>query len=280
MSARSFGTTEEKILDLRKAWSMTNLLTGAAVFVTLTPNDVGSAVVHYFSGKSEKESIIELGLEDVPLDNSENDPMASYLYFEKIKQLFFSKVIGWNSEENRPTASGGLFGIPRGYFGRVESQEKGTLHFHPIILLEGFPNTSDEFETPCLSNDNNFHERIIKYVDSICKCTTDVDASLEEFPKYGQKEIKLKVDLEKEAFQLQKRKGNPTATLFCKKCNNSYGSDQIIRNIVRINYSNNTYIPQEIKEFIHESENWREIFENDKVADKLTRQICSIPKTL
>ncbi len=36
------------------------------------------------------------------------------------------------------------FGIPQGFVGGIESQNKGTLHVHMIVFLAGFPRVADE----------------------------------------------------------------------------------------------------------------------------------------
>ncbi len=37
-----------------------------------------------------------------------------------------------------------FFGVPKAFFGGVESQGKGTLHVHMIVFLAGVPRDSDK----------------------------------------------------------------------------------------------------------------------------------------
>lgn len=96
-----FETIEEKTNDLRKAWSFTNYYNGAAVFVTLNPNDTGSALLNIYSGNTKVNEVKELDFELIPPRAAINDPYASYYYFERSRKLFFTKVIGWNMEESK-----------------------------------------------------------------------------------------------------------------------------------------------------------------------------------
>lgn len=54
---RSYGTTEEKKVDFRKASSLSDYYQGEAVFVTFTPKNNGSAIINYYSGNSKMEYV-------------------------------------------------------------------------------------------------------------------------------------------------------------------------------------------------------------------------------
>lgn len=49
-------------------------------------------------------------------------------------------------KECKSVRKGGGFGIKSSFYGGIEQQEKGTLHFHAVIYLPAFTSTCNKFE--------------------------------------------------------------------------------------------------------------------------------------
>ena len=68
--------------------------------------------------------------------------------------------MGFNIETKLPRKQGGLLGVPRAFFGGIESQGKGTLHVHLVVFLAGFPNKVEKVHDKLLADDT-FKQRVI-----------------------------------------------------------------------------------------------------------------------
>lgn len=71
------------------------------MFVTLTPNESGSATVKYFAGDIDVNSFSALGSVEIN-QRSINDPYACVRYFEKLRILFFENLMGFDIKKSRP----------------------------------------------------------------------------------------------------------------------------------------------------------------------------------
>lgn len=63
---KSFGTNQERKVYLRKAWNMAARHQGAVLFITVTPNENGSATVSFYAGEIQHRELFAITMEDVP----------------------------------------------------------------------------------------------------------------------------------------------------------------------------------------------------------------------
>ena len=72
-----------------------------------------------------------------------SDPVAGADFFTFMIEKFFSQLLGWDYSTQRSSADGGIFGHIRAYYGTAEFTERGQLHGHFLIWLDGDLNPSD-----------------------------------------------------------------------------------------------------------------------------------------
>lgn len=172
---------------------------------------------------------------------------------------------------------GGLFGIPKGFFGGIECQQKGTLHFHAISFISGLPNICDKFENICTESSD-----FKKYIE-ICRLylssSSPFDIKNFPCPKCGKYELIKNSKISEDAFRSLNRPKNPPVTIKSSGCFGLFGSDKLLRNISFEHY--NCYKkPSEFFEAWIDEVNWRELFRNEKESDKLTRFVNGIPRKI
>ncbi len=80
------------------------------------------------------------------LSTTGNQPVAAALHFERVQNLFFRKVIGWDRDKKRPFRRGGIFGVPKAFCEAVEEQGRLTLHVHCLLWLAGHRNLHKQIE--------------------------------------------------------------------------------------------------------------------------------------
>jgi Helitron helicase-like domain at N-terminus len=77
---------------------------------------------------------------------SVQNPVAVYLWYRKIKEVFYKEVLGFDVKKGRARRRGGLFGHVRVFCGCTEDQERCSLHNHVLIWLLGTGHTSQELK--------------------------------------------------------------------------------------------------------------------------------------
>lgn len=115
-----------------------------AVFVTMTPTDVGTMNISVVAGEMGGEEVDDMrrtgNMPSKPqrLRLSGIDASACAENFEKVCEVFFEDVVRFDRRAGLPKKGGGLFGVVKAYIGAVESQTNGTLHLHAILSLLAF----------------------------------------------------------------------------------------------------------------------------------------------
>jgi hypothetical protein len=128
-------------------------------FVTINPHDYDSHLIFFFNGV--KKTISEpFGDALHYMKRRElvmRDPVAAAKFFDLTIRKFMEIVMGYGDP------NGGILGKILAYYGTVEAQGRGTLHFHSLIWLSGFLNAV-EFLRRLQSEE--FRDRFTKYIDS------------------------------------------------------------------------------------------------------------------
>lgn len=235
-AGKSYGTNEERRTYQRKAWNFAAKYHGAAVFVTLTPNENGSATVSYYSGDIDVDLLSEISLRDIPnnakrIEISGKDPYACDLYFTNLIELFLQTILGFDLKTSRSFVDGGLFGIVKGFVGAIENQAKKTLHVHLIVYPAGLPRTCAEIDSLCASED--FRVRLSKFVDSMSSHSSPADGTKEPCDNCETKGAVKPTQLKSNAYRRPLRNASPPTTAICTEFGARYGSDVILRSYVR-----------------------------------------------
>ncbi len=100
------------------------------------------------------------------------DPVACDLFFHKYAWNY-NWSYDWIWFENKTSKKARcLFGVRRAFIGGIESQGKGTLHVHLIVLLAGFPKDSDEI-LHLMKADQDFQQRMYSFFDSVTQSSAE-----------------------------------------------------------------------------------------------------------
>lgn len=72
-----------------------------------------------------------------------HDPVAAANFFEFMWCACFAHLLGWDFDAHESSSRGGIFGHIRAFYGSSEYTERGSLHGHYLIWLDGGCNPSD-----------------------------------------------------------------------------------------------------------------------------------------
>lgn len=110
----------------------------ADIWLTITPrDDLSHLVVSYGKGFEEGAAkSFELPSENFRLPMLAERPVAAELYFERVFNIVFDRVIGWDQKNHQARPEGGIFGRARAWARTIEEQGRKTLHMHILLWLE------------------------------------------------------------------------------------------------------------------------------------------------
>ncbi len=147
----------------------------ANLYVTINPNDYSSRQVLYYSGKTSR---IDISLSEFPsfqdckkyaLENPASCAKFFHLFISAFNECM---VLG------KHAAKGGIFGRVSAYYGTVETQGRGTLHYHSLIWLKDIPSIQEMKE---LLKSGCFRDRFAKYLDLIiCRTAPSIPEELQK----------------------------------------------------------------------------------------------------
>jgi hypothetical protein len=110
------------------------------LFLTMNPNASHSPLFQVIYG----DELVDITKRFPDLTNSVNrrirvasDAVAGETFFSRSIEIFFEHLLGWDHETKRSKAQGGIFGKLRAYYGTVEFTDRGQLHGHFLIWLDG-----------------------------------------------------------------------------------------------------------------------------------------------
>ena len=72
-----------------------------------------------------------------------SDPATCADFFKFKMDAFIEDLLGWDMEHGKSSHHGGVLGKMRAYYGTAEFTDRGQLHGHFLIWLEGGMNPSD-----------------------------------------------------------------------------------------------------------------------------------------
>lgn len=126
-----WGSGEERFVYRRKAFALDTFFKSGAIFVTLTPSDVGTMIVSVLAGRVSADSVRQMELGEVP-SHAERvclaglDPVACAEYFDIIIDVFIEEMVGFDYKRGLPRKFGGIFGTVKAFAGAMESRKNGT----------------------------------------------------------------------------------------------------------------------------------------------------------
>ena len=163
--ARQPMSRESRRTMRRKIKSLIIRYGAPAIWFTLNPNDITNPVklrlaAHRYQDPEEAEAFLaSLDLAYKRTKLAISDPLSSAVFFHREISLFFEHYVKVGEDS--------VFGRISQYFGAVETNERGALHIHGLLWLQGNLNLSSILEDVQEQGRAQYRERIIQYVDSI-----------------------------------------------------------------------------------------------------------------
>lgn len=157
------GTAAARLAMRNEIRGMIMQLGTPSFYITINPADIYSPILKFLAG--EEIDLDNILPEAVPKFWDQavlvaKNPCLTAKFFHLIMEAFFETIIGYNVKKDvRDT---GVLGLPKGYYGCVEAQGRGSLHCHMLIWLEGALNPQEIRERV---NDTGFRDRLCAYID-------------------------------------------------------------------------------------------------------------------
>ncbi|KAM4061756.1 PIF1-like helicase [Hirsutella rhossiliensis] len=152
-------SNESRLLMRRKIQALDIRAGMPAIWITISPNDINNPV---------KMKLAIHRLHDYEIALSTMDPVSSAIFFHREISLFFEKYVNTGRES--------IFGKISHYYATVETNERGSLHLHGLLWLDGnmrLPNLIDDMANPA---EESYRAQVIRYADSVFHECLDEDA--------------------------------------------------------------------------------------------------------
>ncbi|KAM4064299.1 ATP-dependent DNA helicase PIF1 [Hirsutella rhossiliensis] len=158
-------SNESRLLMRRKIQAV-NIWAGMpAVWITISPNDINNPIkmklaihrLHDYDSAMELLADLRERYDRIAL--STMDPVSSAIFFHREISLFFDKYVNTGQES--------IFGKISHYYATVETNERGSLHLHGLLWLDGnmrLPNLVDDMANPA---EEGYRAQVTRYVDSV-----------------------------------------------------------------------------------------------------------------
>lgn len=166
------GTDESRMRICSQIWSTTAMFGLPSLWITINPLDTNDPIAQVFAGCNI--NLDNFMNSDGPRQDTHavtiaSDPYAASEFFHFIIQAVLEELMG--IQGHSPYKSGikckpGIFGCVSHYFGTVEAQGQGTLHFHMAVWLEGAP-TAEQMKD--LLKSESFRSRVINFIKTNIK---------------------------------------------------------------------------------------------------------------
>ncbi|XP_044714515.1 PIF1 protein [Hirsutella rhossiliensis] len=158
-------SNESRLLMRRKIQALDIRAGMPAIWITISPNDINNPVkmklaIHRLHDyESAKELLADLHEKYDRIALSTMDPVSSAIFFHREVSLFFEKYVNAGQES--------VFGKISHYYATVETNERGSLHLHGLLWLDGnmrLPNLIGDMANPA---EEAYRAQVIRYVDSV-----------------------------------------------------------------------------------------------------------------
>ncbi|KAJ8516236.1 hypothetical protein ONZ45_g6447 [Pleurotus djamor] len=135
-----------------------------SLWITINPCDLHDPIAQIFAG------------EDIDIDaflatmgpskekravNIASDPYAAAKFFHFLIQVILETLFGIKATSHQVVSEIGVFGYVSAYFGTVESQNRGSLHLHLLLWLEGAPSADEMLN---LLKQESFRNRVKAFI--------------------------------------------------------------------------------------------------------------------
>jgi len=158
--------SRESRLSMRRKIKSTIIRDGIPViWFTLNPNDITNPVklrLAAYRTRNPDEAEAFLTSLDLAFKRTRlaiSDPLSSAIFFHREVSMFFEHYVKTGQES--------VFGRISRYFGAVETNERGSLHVHGLLWLQGNMHLSSILGDVQGEDQVEYRERVLRYVDSV-----------------------------------------------------------------------------------------------------------------
>lgn len=95
------------------------------------------------------------------------DPVAAADFFDKSIKCIFEHLFGWDYSNSHSTPRGGILGFLKAFYGSTEYTERGVLHGHFLLWLEGGLNPSEVHSK--MKEDDSFRNRFFAFFKDVVR---------------------------------------------------------------------------------------------------------------
>ena len=166
-------SNESRLLMRRKIQALCVRTGMPAIWFTINPNDINNPVkmrlaihrLHDYDRAEELLANLQEMYDKIAL--SIMDPVSSAIFFYREVSLFFEKYVRAGQES--------VFGKISHYYATVETNDRGSLHLHGLLWLDGnmqLPSLIDDMANP---EEGEYRSQVIRYLDSVFHECLDED---------------------------------------------------------------------------------------------------------
>jgi hypothetical protein len=142
-------------------------------YVTINPADVYNPIVRFLAGKDVNiENLVPTQFSPYQEQSIlvAKNPVIAAKFFNLYMKAFISTILGFDPKYEN--LEGGILGLVKAYYGCVEAQERGTLHCHMLIWVEGALNP-DEIKKKII--DHEFQSRLLDFLGDTISNSIPID---------------------------------------------------------------------------------------------------------
>ncbi|PPQ74787.1 hypothetical protein CVT24_003726 [Panaeolus cyanescens] len=163
-ASRVKGSNQERMQLRTQIWSTCIMKNPASLWITINPTDIHDPIAQIFAGESINldNFVATMGpSSDKRAQNISRDPYASAKFFHFTIKAIMETLFGVKTTDYHVFNKPGIMGRVSAFFGTVESQGRGSLHFHLLLWLEDAP-TADEMNE--LLRIEEFRNKVATYI--------------------------------------------------------------------------------------------------------------------
>lgn len=163
-SSRVKGSNQQRLQCRSMIWLTCIMKNPASLWITINPTDVHDPIAQVFAGeKIDLEKINSAVGPNVSQRaiNIAADPYAAAKFFHFMIQTILETLFGIKITDFQVHNKTGILGSVSSYFGLVETQGRGTLHFHLFLWLEHAPAADQIME---LLKAEGFRLRVAEFI--------------------------------------------------------------------------------------------------------------------
>jgi hypothetical protein len=185
-------SNESRLSMRKKIWSMIVAFGLTAIWFTLNPNDINNPVKLKLAahrgrdGEAARALLRALSTSLQVTTLSVHDPLSSTLFFFREVSLFFEHYV----RVGRPS----IYGNVSHYYATVETNDRGALHLHGLLWLDGNLALADLVRDMANPHEGEYRSKVKSFVDDVFTATLD-EALAKEALERGKKTTVVEPEL-------------------------------------------------------------------------------------